>query len=359
MNYKIISPESEGVILKKTAFSSILFWLTLSIGIVFLLPSLTVLFSENPGAGLGFLGFGMVFTSGSLILKGASRLFPEQIFFDNDTKRMILSGKNKSAYIGYGEIEGFRLYRFPRGGSFIYLKRKDGAPFDLMRYGTGGTKKTGETIRMLESKIKFESGNAQSGSVLPEWASMDDDAGRTVFSWKEKISIIQFISIFFMFAGFGLSIYGLSDNQFIKYAVSAAFTVIGCLYVLYHLAEKTIYRLNVLVIDGKAVQYGLVRNLDSFNKYGIRIKKTINTCDIKTTWYSIDQVAGNFPNILLMDEKALQLLDDIRNKNYSVQDIKKMLKEYYGLFKIPLGNRDLADLVDLEQAIHAAIEKRK
>ncbi|MCU0847444.1 MAG: hypothetical protein MUD12_06110 [Spirochaetes bacterium] len=359
MNYKIISPESEGVILKKTAFSSIFFWLILSIGLFSLLPSLPVLFSENPGAGFGFLGFGLVFISGSLILKGASRLFPEKITFDNNSNRMILSGKKKSAYIGYGDIEGFRLYRFPRGGSFIYLKKKDGAPFDLIRCGTGGTKKPDETIRLLESKTTFDSGKARPECAMPEWASMADNAGRTVFSWNERISIIQFISIFFMFAGFGLSIYGLSDNQFIKYAVSAAFTVVGCLYVLYHLAEKTIFRLNVLVVGVKDVQYGSARNLDSFNKYGMRIKKTINIYEIKTTWYSMDQVAGNFPNILIMDDKAIHLLDDIRTRNYSVQDIKKMLKEYYGLFKIPVANRDLTDLVNLEQAIHAAIEEKR
>lgn len=348
MDYRIFSTGPDGVILRKSRFTAVLFWLIMVIGLLFSLPSSLALLAPGGLASPapGFLGFGLVFVAGGLILRQASARFPKEISFDNRAGIMVMRGPGSSSVsLPYADLQGFAVRRYAQGGSILYLRGRNGVVYDLIRFGWRHSKKPAETLERLSTFVTL---GAVSGTVnfsLPAWMRRDEAEGETWFMWKDPVAFTQLLGLLCMTTGFGLAVFQFAEVQILRLGGLAFFAGGGLLLVAYQAAQRLLFRTMVLAVGPAELRWGISRAGAGQRRGEFLVKQSLRRAEFRSADYSLDTLSGGYAFVPLLDAEAMNFMETVRVGDIGLGDIKKLIGEQRHLVRIPFAGCPVTELV--------------
>ncbi len=359
MNYKIISPKEETVVitLKRTrTLETVLSVICFIIGIVFLPVGLLLFLS--PGYDLHYpffwTGFGLLFLMGGIMVSTQIKI-PEFLIFDNSNGACIIKETKREdsekAVIPYNEIEGFHVHSHvsERSASHVVeMEKKDGAFWSLFSVSS---REKAEAFRgELAKKVNLDVHANNSGQLQkPGHIEVTAAGGTTTFTWANRYAFKSYMFLVMALSSMGMVIYGSKPYATGPVQYGIAVTVI-CLITA--IAVFSLFN-NI----GRKHRIEITKDTFTYRKTGGIIK----TGQFSIPIGEIDAILFNsglstmetWIYVLKKDEK--EFLQSIKRGTLQKSDIFAAIALVKNTRKIEVGDLSIAGKVSLEGMLQKTV----
>jgi hypothetical protein len=323
-------------------------------------------------------GLGAIVT-GIYIPKINRETTPESITFDNSKGAVIIQmtkDGNQTGYIRYDEIDNFDIFVERRSSSssssgrgssnsyyyHVLLRKKDGGEWYLTE--SGSRSKAEKLLQQLTDAVHLSNPyTLRVSPVFTEKLQKDETSGKTVITWKNKVSIlaplfllafaVTFISIIStVFMGNGFGSFGFS----IFPVFIIGFILLVFVFVIFSIAKK-MYRdatcIFSVVIDKQNFEY-----LETSKSTGVVKKSRLvplkNVHIIRYTFTPVKNYGDKGLEILTPAEH--DQLQKYKEKPFEV--IKDLFSGKEGPIKLDIRGLNPVECLQLETWLQDLIKKR-
>jgi hypothetical protein len=360
MYYSLIEDSGNGLILRRNLTLKILYWLILVLGILFLLPGLLLILDPDTGITANFfLGFGLVFFAGAILLNDMRKKIPEVIEFLNKEQVVKIRGNYKEHIFSYNEIEHF--FTHGRNGYTICLMKKDGSIWDLMSLNS--SKAVEKKLSLLREKIKIrpETILPEIKYLLPPSFQKHENAGEIYFYWKEKEVGKQLLMVFLMVAGFGSmlgsSLKGSDYHTIFLIGYPCLILLIAAYFIYTVIIAHTKY--SMLLFDILNISYGQGKISTSNLPHDFKASKKMAVSELDSVRYSFDGHQSFFYSIMFLDKETLEGINQMEGENSpGLMDFSLALKTYSHLFKFNISGKDVIDIANFAALLKQSVREK-
>ncbi|MES0489374.1 MAG: hypothetical protein ABUK01_05235 [Leptospirales bacterium] len=369
MVYKIRESNADRTILVPSKTMGIIIFIIKVIGLIFLLPGLLVLFSEEPLDNIVFIlsGIGLTFfVGGSMASSYASKL-PGKMVFNNTLGKLQIFDKigkftrrEESAFLSYNEIANFgiRKIRFNNSVSYgVYLEKKDAAIWDLFQ--SNSENKAREFLQQVENNIDFRpkkdknQTDVNQGAVIgfttdSENYKIEKTDTKATIIWRRKLELFNTLSMLVFLFGFTLVFYSAKDEmEQVGRIIAFIFLAVVNSLVLWGIFVSLFSRFH-LTIEPNEITY---------TKFFL--KKPVKTAKIESSiLHSVlfhFNVSSGHSAIFLLTAEQNQMLSKINKGEAGLGDVFAAFKAHKGSLKIYGTSLSFSEKVRLEKTIQSLI----
>lgn len=358
MNYKIKKDIlKNSVILVRSRISErILSAIILSFGIPALIAGiLMIIFPEGEAYfQYAIAGFGLVFTSGGIMLLTQLNA-PERIIFNNSEGRIRLIEKNgENCEIPYQDIDKFQVNKFKaqrsRESFNVDMIKNDGAIWTL--FSSQSSKKADsfytEIMENIDLSIKSES---EISYTTPGNVTLTAAPEGTVISWKKKNSVPKSILGLMILAGFTMTVYGFTPGMAGSLKIYIAYGFISLIYILviFYIITSFHRTYFIKISEGSVHHY-------SEGTFGKGYSFEIPASGISSVNFFFSMASGD-SCIYFFTGDELEFMRKVKLGLLGLDDIIEAIFKMKKIRKIIPGDLNTSEKVSLEMMIQREIEK--
>jgi len=316
-----------------------------------------------------YLGLGILFGSGAILIKMTSEDNPHEIVFDNKNASVIVTqeqkGSVKKAEIPYQDILGFD-YRAEStsdssssstSGSYnnyvVFWRKKDGGIWDITSFNKAD--KAVNLINELQELIDLSlKGDTSFTPKMPDGVILQSADGRVSIQWKNEFSYKSFLFLVIVGA-FATIIHGAMGDEATYTSFHFMHIFLGVMLIITSIGLSNIIKNAMysyyLEISSETLTFSHI----SRNKK--KVVKEIPLSEIRAVGFDFkDQIGGS--SITIMDQAQYEMTQKTISGDIKLSDLGAMVKTTFGTLQLNIDHLDIVDKINLEAALQIIINEK-
>lgn len=348
MNYYPVYESDFELILKKEKAARITAWLLLVISVPFLVFSPLLLLGSADPSLLIFPSIGFVFISGALVMFRGMRVYPDRIIVSGKEKAVLIEAGRSRYSLPFAAVRSVEKKYFPGNNLFIFLRLKNGAILDIASRRSLKQKWLSELHEKLSIIINphlTESASHRGQNIASDLNSPDQNR---IFFYKNRTPLFAHLLYILLIFSFGVGAY--SSGEIMGYIFSAAAGFLAVWLLVNAVRQGS--RGYAVRFSPEKIESGWASSKESAGSGKIFAKTVISRKDLKEIVYSLDAVNGLAELILLARNEDIEFLEKLRDPDFSIQNIGKMILRQFRSTSIHMSGYNAAELFGIAEEMN-------